>query len=281
MRIDRREETLRVWRKRHGLGGGGAVSGCQGDVRPRSRHRAPTPSFTPPGGWRGPAVRRVALAALALCGAGITGAAVWRSYSLHVTRGSVRGNERLSADAIYAAAGIDGRHMLAVDWGQAAHDVRALEGVSEARVRPEWPGGASIEVQETPLVLTWFDGIAEIAVDAKGSPNSYWRAAGVPRVMSDAGMPLGSDGRLRRDVLAAAMTYAARFGDLAYDEPTGFSASVGGWLVRLGCDPDLAEAQFATLDALAGQLPVPTAPGGLIDLRFPLRPFYRISGEAP
>jgi cell division septal protein FtsQ len=284
MRSDRRQETLRSWRARHG------ERSLETPLRPpaacaqrvRRRHRAPTPRL-PRFCARRHVGRSVALPVLAGVLLSVLAVAVWRAPALHVTHGAVRGNQRHSAESIYVAARVDGRHMLAVDWRDAGGRVVALGGIRNARARPAWPGGATIVVEETALVLSWVsDGQQVVVDDAGGIEPALAPPDGLPRVTSTAGLPRDSDGRLPADLLAAATAYGARFGELGYDAATGITAvTPGGAVVRLGRDPAAAGRQMAALDALLAQLPGDASRGALVDLRFSLRPYMRVSEGAP
>jgi cell division septal protein FtsQ len=285
MRPDPRQRTLRTWRARRALRGLEAAETPPEGWRPRvrQRHRAPTPRLALPRRMPaslGPWPR----AGLTLCAAAaLVATAAWHAPALHVRHAAVQGNQRLTAEDVVTASGVAGRHMLAVDWQEAERRVAAVGGVRWARVRPDWPAGVSIVVGETEPVLLWASDGVLVALDETGTPLPVAPVeASLPRVTSSVGLPLGPDGTMGRDLVAAATTYCGRFQDVAYDRDFGFvGRTADGWQVRLGADPALATRQLAALQALASQLGADARPGVVIDLRFPQRPYYRLQGSAP
>jgi cell division septal protein FtsQ len=217
-----------------------------------------------------------------VCGLAALAGAVWRAPALRVSHATVVGNRRLSAQSIYAAAALDGRHILAIDYRRAERAIGDLGGVATARVRPHPPGGIRIVVSETPLVVAWLARDASAAVDAEGSVVALSSADGLLRVTSNSPMPLDDAGRIPADVLDAALAYGQRFGDLAYDPATGFAARLPeGATLRLGTEARRLPQQLAMLDAMLARIPVGTQSVETIDLRFPNRPYYRTAEGAP
>lgn len=109
-------------------------------------------------------LRRAGLGVLALIPAGVLAWLLLSSALLSVRVIEVQGNERLSASAVVAAAGVDlGGSLARVDTSAVQDRVAALAPVAEVEVHRTWPGTLSVRVVE------------RVAVAAVAAPQGRYR----------------------------------------------------------------------------------------------------------
>jgi len=248
---------------------------------PRPKHRAQTPDVS--GAARtvlADPSRRIALAAaLALAIA----AAHAATAGIYVVRGAqVIGNGRHGGAAVYAASGLDGTRVFALDRAEVARRIlAALPEVRAARVTVRLPARVTIAIQETRPVLAWQSGPSLLLIDETGRaivpPADGTAALDLPQVADLSPAPIGLGQQLPEGRLAAALAYAQAFGNLVYRPDDGFIATVAdSYEVRLGEAAAQLPAQRLALSALQSHLGRSTD-DVVVDLRFPAHPVYRLA----
>jgi hypothetical protein len=277
----RRRQVLSRWRQRqlHHPAPAAALR-----VRRPARRARRQPDVRSPGAALG-AVRRyrgwlvpiVAATALVISAGYI---AFSGAYKVHGA--AVSGNQRVSARAIYEASGLQGASIFALDTAAAERRIMALDGIRQARVRAALPARVAIAVEETRPALLWQSDGAVVAVDEGGlALPAPADPAGLARVR-ELGTTLRAPGeRIDPALVDAALSFAARFGDLTYRPGVGFATTTPeGWEVRLGTDGRLAPRQVTLLEAARAQLAGRGEPVAFLDLRYVSRPYYRLRGES-
>ncbi len=76
-------------------------------------------------------------------------------FRVSATSTLVGGNRRLAAQAVYEAAGVEGRNILLLRRAEVAAAVRQLPGVSDARVHLRLPNQVVIDVWEYAPLVAW------------------------------------------------------------------------------------------------------------------------------
>jgi cell division septal protein FtsQ len=304
-----RHTVLRQWRQRHGRSEPGPFRHDPFGVDPfgvdanapaaptvRARRRAPTPKLVPTPAELialGRTRPRTLVAAAAGVGLAAAFAGILLAPRFRVSGAMVTGNRRVPAEAIFAASGIQGRHLLLIDRAEAARRIRQLDEIRSAEVGIAWPARAWIKVEETRPVLLWQGPAGALAVDENGRAIGAPVAPGAP---ASAGQDLirvrdvSNDGLLRHrgdhlppGAVAAAVGLAPYFPNLAYRPDVGHLTTTDqGWEVRHGLQTksSLVARQQATLKALVARLAERHANVAFIDLRPVERPFYRLRGES-
>jgi cell division protein FtsQ len=255
------------------------ASGASAALARRGRRRRRTAKLgTAVQGLRRQPGRLMLLAAAGALGLALAG--VVATGADRIRGAQVTGQHRVSAQAIYAASGLDGHGVLGIDTAAAAARVAALDGIRRAEVRVGWPARAQIRVEESRLALLWQGETGLLAVDEDGlAMAAPADAAGLAVVRDLAGTLRGPGDRLAPGLVAAALAFAARFGALTYQPAVGFAATdPAGWEIRLGTDAHQAARQSELVGAFRAQLSDQADRVALLDLRFVERPYYRLRG---
>lgn len=277
----RRQQLLRDRRQRRGLE---MQPEIESSLRPRRKRRRELPrdrqalatllAIEP--------TRRISLL-LALAILGFLGY-LCIAPGFYVASAALAGNTRNSADLLFAASGIDGRHIFQIDADAVALRLESLRDVQNATVRTALPNRVEIQIQETPLALIWETSALSTAIDVAGHraalPES---SAGLIRVRDETTRYSDAASNLPVELVNAARLIAARFpGPLIYREPIGFiHVSPEGWEIWLGRDGKDVQAQHARLEAVTPGLREGGSEIALIDLRFERNWYYRTKGAAP
>lgn len=283
----RRRRLMRVFRAAHAKAApsrqaAGPIDPGTAGV-PRPKYRARTPDVA--GAARDLLGDRSRRAALVTCLALILVALHAATASLYVVKGArIVGNARIGGAAVYAASGLDGTRVFALNGDAVAQRILAnLPEVRAARISVRLPARVTIAVVETQPVLAWQSGPSLLMIDETGHaivpPAEGAGAEALPQVADVGTTPLGLGEQLPLGRVAAAVAYADAFGDLVYRPGDGFIATLAdGCEVRLGEDAGQLPAQRLALDALRGHLGRAAA-SAVVDLRFPAHPVYRLDAE--
>jgi cell division septal protein FtsQ len=245
------------------------------ELRVRPRHRAPAVNLRVEA-LSPTASHALALAVLVTAGGALLNAALgWR-----VTTASVHGNVRNSAQQVFEASGLRGRHILVARPDQAALSVRSLPGVKSAAVRLSIPSHVSIDVQESRPVLVWRSEAGRFVIDEAGLALEPQDGADVlPEIEDRSALIKRAGDVLSPQLLETIMAYVRALpkgSALAYDQALGLvTLSEQGWPVYLGLDGHRAAGQVTLLSRLAEQLGQEGAGPRAVDLRFEGRPFVR------
>jgi cell division septal protein FtsQ len=191
---------------------------------------------------------------------------------LAVTRASteIRGAERVSKDAIYAASRLEGVNVFQVQPERVAQQIKQAPGIAEAVVHVRLPYQATIIVREEVPFMVW-QGItmttwlAEngMVVPALGAPPGL-------RLMDLTGAAAEQPGKLRPHILTnlkALQMAGLEVTDLYYGAQEGiYFRSPEGWTVYLGNDDEMG-AKLAALRELRSGGMIPIGRARIIDLR--------------
>ncbi len=207
---------------------------------------------------------------------------LWFSDAYRVDAIAVEGNSRLSAREIIAASQLKQQRVFSADTAAAEQRVLTLPDVAAARVTVSLRGGVAISVVETAPALLWHNSHGTWVVDERGRvvdlpPDSR----GLVVINDETGIVSRPGDRLPAKILEAGRSYGARYGQLIYRADQGYIVTTAeGWQVRLGIDAAGDARQAAVLDSLREELNQNGAPPvGVVDLRFPSRPYYRLKGQ--
>jgi hypothetical protein len=221
------------------------------------------------------------LAIAALIGAGAH-LALAKRYVVYAA--VVVGNQRISAEAIRAAAGVDGRRLFALDKNEVATRVLELPEIKSVTVSARMPNQVWIEVDETEPMIAWTSArsaqpgvpVAPLVLDENGRAIEGVDPAGLPSVVDAAGLVRAPGDSVPKPIMAAALGYAGYFPGLSYHAAEGFvSASPGGWEVLLGQSADEAPRQKELMAEITDHLEPIKGAVAMVDLRFE-RPYYRL-----
>jgi hypothetical protein len=141
-------------------------------------------------------------------------------------------------------------------------------------------GRVAIRVEESRLSLLWQAPGGAWAVDELGVAQvPPADVSGLVPVRDEAGVLARPGDQLRSELVAAAVAFAARFGELSYRPETGFSARTReGWELRLGSDAERAPRQMALLESVRAELAGKADQVAFVDLSIVNRPYYRLRG---
>jgi hypothetical protein len=190
----------------------------------------------------------------------------------------VRGNQRVPAEVIRAAAGVEQRNVFAIQPQRAASRIEALPGVAAAEVHVRLPDQVLVDVREHTPFVAWQAVTTTIwlAEDATALP-----AVGDPPALSlvdEAGAAGDPGGRLRPQVLADLKALRAARPDLTrlyYGAAEGlYFRSPENWTVYLGSQGDIA-AKLALLQAVRREVAPKLGNLEIVDLRFEGRALVR------
>jgi hypothetical protein len=196
----------------------------------------------------------------------------------------VVGNERLSADSIRAAAGVDGRRLFALDRNEVAERVGAMPEIKSVEVSASMPNQVWIEVTETKPVIAWTSArsaqpgvpVTPLVLDENGRAIQGADPAGLPSIVDAAGLVKAPGDSVPKPIMAAALGYAGYFPGLSYHAAEGFvSASPGSWEVLLGQSAEQAPRQKELMAEITEHLEPIKGAVAMVDLRFE-RPYYRL-----
>lgn len=193
----------------------------------------------------------------------------------------VEGNQRVSAEAIAAASGIQGYSIFWVNTRQIALAVaETLPPIQQVSVQYRLPNTVRLAVQEHGEEVMWSIGEQRYWVDEEGKFHLA-QAGNEPQLVVQDIRP-GLPAEVEVDALLAARQIARLLPEVKtveYAPLTGLRlVHPRGWLVYLGTGSDMVR-KVNVLRAIERQL-APDAPQpSLIDLRFPDTPYYRFPDE--
>jgi len=209
----------------------------------------------------------------------------WGVYTLFATSqffvygADIRGNVALSAQEIYAASGIDSQSIFWLNPARVVEQIKSLPNIKAASVSIALPATVVIEVVERKPELLWQTGETVWWVDQEGTivpPKGD--VTGMLRIIDDDQQPLAAGHQIDPTIIEGAQTLRLLAPDLSvvrYSRAQGLTvATPEGWPVYLG-DGSEIKAKLVVLTALLADLQTQNSTPVFIDLRDPLRPFYR------
>ncbi len=199
-----------------------------------------------------------------------------RFYIQHV---EIRGNQRLSTQAVLAASGIQDYSIFWLNPADVtASLMRQLPPIKKAIVHYRLPNVVELEIQEQGGHVIWQLGERRYWVDDDGRLHPAVPDALAVIVVQD--IRPGLYDRVDTQALIAAQEISRLMPDLKqieYAPATGIRFThPSGWLVYLGVGHDMAR-KINILHAMEAQFADPDKPQpSLIDLRYPDSPYYRM-----
>jgi cell division protein FtsQ len=209
---------------------------------------------------------------------------LWFAFSpqFYVTRAEVVGAQRIPAEAIFAASGLERLHIL---WANPrAAERRILEtipSVAQVRVSCRLPARCVIAVTEREPVAAWEQGGVYYWVDraggafpAAGPLEGKWRVNGP--------LPTDEKGLVARDVLVGLEELerlGVRPGPILYRPGRGLVLEdPAGWRVVVGQGTGMARRLQVYLKIRAHLLEKGITPK-FVDVRFPDAPYYSVTND--
>jgi cell division septal protein FtsQ len=194
----------------------------------------------------------------------------------------VEGNQRVSAEAIQLASGLEGYSIFWVNRTTVAQDiVNALPPIRQVQVRRGLPNAVVLTVEEQGEQVMWVVAGKWYWVDDDGSLHPAQGGNDPKLLVRDIrpGLPSAVD----VDAVVAARQIAALLPELTSVEYTplrGLQFShPSGWTVYLGVGDDMPEKVYV-LHAIEQELAVEgVRQPDLVDIRYPESPFYRYPEE--
>ncbi len=215
--------------------------------------------------------RWAALLLLAAVGLGLSYLLTDPYFSVTEAVTTVRGNQQVSADAIYRASGIDGMNIFLIRPDVAARGIVGLPGVAAAAVHVRLPGQVIIDVAELAPFVIVQSGAETLWVASDGS---RIQPAGDPpglTLVEFSGTVWEGDGRLRPTLLRdLEVIRAARpaLTHIYYGELEGlYFRAAEGQTVYLGEDGAM-DRKLALLEAAQREIAERALPVQVIDVRF-------------
>lgn len=227
--------------------------------------------------WQARGAKLSGLAALALLG--------WAVYTLFtdpvffVYGAEIRGNIAISAYEIYTASDIDSQSIFWVNPVEVIERVTGLPNIKSATVSIALPARVVIEVVERRPEILWQTGETVWWVDHEGMIVPPKRdVTGMLRIIDNDEQPLEAGYQIDPNIVEGAQTLRLLVPDVSvirYSRLQGLTvATPEGWPVYLGDGREI-KAKLVVLTALLADLKERNIRPTFIDLRDPLRPFYK------
>ena len=227
--------------------------------------------------WQMRGARLIGLLTLAVLG--------WAVYTLFTTPrffvygADIRGNMVISTSEIYAISGLESQSIFWVNPERVAERVMSLPNIKSAQVSMTLPANVVIEVVERRPELVWQTGETIWWVDQEGMivpPKGD--LTGMLSIIDDDNLVVQAGQRIDPLIVEGAQALHLLVPDLSvirYSHSQGLTvATPEGWPVYLG-DGSQVKAKLVVLTALLADLKAQNITPTFIDLRDPLRPFYR------
>ncbi|MFN3762260.1 MAG: cell division protein FtsQ/DivIB [Anaerolineae bacterium] len=235
-----------------------------------------------------PAATRPAIA-LGMGGVALLGLVLWFAFSpqFYVTSAQVVGAQRVPAEAVFAASGLERLHILWASPRAAEQRIlEAIPSVERVRVSCGLPARCVITVTEREPVAAWQQGGTVYWVDRTGGAFPYG-AGGQPASLEgkwqvSGPLPTDERGRVNPDVLVGLEELerlGIRPGPILYRPGRGLVLEdPAGWRVVLGQGSGMARRLEVYLKIRAHLLAKGITPK-FVDVRFPDAPYYSVTNE--
>jgi cell division septal protein FtsQ len=183
---------------------------------------------------------------------------------------TVRGNQRVPAEALIQASELEGKLIFQVRPADAAARLAQVPGIAEAHVRVWPPAEVEIEVRERAAFVNWQRSGEAVWLGADGKPAP--REGAAPGLTLVDGDSLAQDGpdRLRLQVMAyllALQRMRPAANQIYYGRLEGvYFRAAGGWTVYLG-EEGAAERKLALLEGIEREAAAQGRRLEIVDLR--------------
>jgi cell division protein FtsQ len=226
----------------------------------------------------------------------------WAFYTLFsearffVLGAEINGNVAVSTQEIYQISGIDGQSIFWVNPAKVVEQVTGIPNIKSAAVSVALPGEVVIDVVERRPELLWQSGDTFWWVDQEGIivPPKDETDIGMLRIVDDDLQQLEAGYQIDPAIVEGAQTLHLLVPEVSvmrYSRSQGLAVSTPqGWPVYLG-DGSEIKAKLVVLTALLADLKERNITPVVIDVRDPLRPFYKpqsviqiaqpVRGQAP
>lgn len=191
----------------------------------------------------------------------------------------IQGNVAVSAREIYHVSGVDSQSIFWLNPAQVAERIRALPNIKAVTVSISLPAQVTIDVVERRPELLWQTGETLWWIDEEGfvvPPKGD--VTGMLKIIDDEQQPLQTGARIDPTLVEGAQTLRLLAPDVSvvrYARTQGLIvATPEGWPVYLGNGSEI-RAKLVVLTALLADLKERNVNPAFIDVRNPLRPFYR------
>jgi cell division septal protein FtsQ len=195
--------------------------------------------------------------------AAVLAVAVWQLFRLPLLtvtpeRTTVVGSVRVNPEAIYAAAGIDGRSIFLIRKDAIRSALTSLEGIQSADVRLRLPNSVRLEVMELTPLVAWETNAGSQWLTADGKTAPQRGDLPLLRLIDPEMRASDENGALRSDLLTYLVKLVSLRPDLANEYYYGpieglYFVAPEGWTVYLGDRGDLA-AKLKLLDSTTANL---------------------------
>ncbi len=196
-----------------------------------------------------------------------------------VYEAEIQNNTAVSGREIYLAANIDSQSIFWINPVDVATRVAALPNIKSAAVSVSLPARVAIRVVERRPELLWQTGETIWWVDQEGTivpPKGD--VTGMLRIIDDDRQQFQAGYQIDPKIIKGAQTLrmlAPTLSVIRYSRAQGLTvATPEGWPVYLG-DGDEVKAKLVVLTALLADLEERNVTPVYIDVRNPLRPFYK------
>ena len=237
-----------------------------------------------------PVAARPAVALGSVGGIALLGLVLWFAFSpqFYVTSAQVIGAQRVPAEAVFAASGLERLHILWANPRAAEQRIlEAIPSVERVRVSCGLPARCVIAVTEREPVAAWEQGGMVYWVDRAGG--AFPCVAGCQSAPQLAGkwqvsgpLPTDERGLVARDVLVGLEELerlGVRPGPVLYRPGRGLVLEdPAGWRVVLGQGQGMARRLQVYLKIRAHLLAKGITPK-FVDVRFPDAPYYSVTNE--
>jgi cell division protein FtsQ len=228
--------------------------------------------------WQTRGVKLTGLLALVLLG--------WAFYIMFseprffVLNAEIQGNVAVSTEEIYEISGIDSQSIFWINTEEVLARITSIPNIKSAAVSVALPAKVVIQVVERRPELLWQSGDTVWWVDHEGIivPPKDDAGDGMLRIVDDDLQQLEAGFQIDPAIVTGAQTLHLLVPDVAvmrYSRSQGLAVSTPeGWPVYLG-DGSEIKAKLVVLTALLADLKERNITPVAIDVRDPLRPFYK------
>lgn len=225
--------------------------------------------------------RWISLGLLAICVLSLL--LVHQDETFYLKSIPIDGARTLQTSEIAAASGLPGKHVFAVDPGEAARRIGDLPGIVWATVELEWPNKIRVQVREDSPIAIWEQDGQRFWINEGGAlfPERIG-TEGLLVVKSEIAEPLGEDSFVSQDVLEGALQLRElrpNIDQLYYQLGSGLSYQDGrGWRAHFGTGRNMPQ-KLVVYETIVEDLVARAITPAYISVSNEAKPFYGMGGE--